>query len=210
MRVILVTIFKLKFIARYILLFLSMSIVMPVFADFYYEYYDSKQNRLFMHLTTLTAEGDILLKVGDKLHSLKGGKLLDDSRLSVYTPCEFLTQGATVFWATGYSLEHTKIPPQQCNKKIPITVDTTEAGECWVYLGNNTLWRAATELAQRNGATIYQNIYSIFRANKESFADGDINRLRDEKIRCPTDNELTATSPQDAYRLFTELIELNK
>ncbi|MGL4915399.1 MAG: hypothetical protein ACRC5D_03985, partial [Aeromonas allosaccharophila] len=71
------------------------------------------------------------------------------------------------------------IPPQRCQvvpESALITLFTKD-NECWLDIGDNTLWRAAVELGKFNHATVYQNVYGLFLTNRGAFVGGDINRL---------------------------------
>ncbi|BCO15011.1 hypothetical protein RIMD111065_33670 [Aeromonas hydrophila] len=121
-----------------------------------------------------------MLQVGEKMIPLKNAKLEGLFMLNVQVPCEQFTTGATLYWATGRSLLHAPIPPQNCQlprEVIPITVFDKQ-GECWLDIGDNTLWRAATEVSKLNKATVYQNMYALFLANRTAFAGEDINLLK--------------------------------
>ncbi|WP_147402505.1 hypothetical protein [Aeromonas veronii] len=186
----------------------------PAFAasTFSFERYDVKSNQLYMHLVSPTTQGDVLLQVGEKMLPLKNAKLEGLFMLNVQVPCEQLTAGTTLYWATGRSLLHAPIPPQDCQlprEVTPVTVFEKQ-GECWLDIGDNTLWRAATEVSKLNKATVYQNMYALFLANRTAFAGEDINRLKSPLLRCPPDQLLEQISPDDAHRLFKEMLEFKK
>ena len=177
---------------------------------FSFQRYDVKSNQLYMHLVTPTTQGDVLLQVGEKMLPLKNAKLEGLFMLNVQVPCEQLTAGATLYWATtGRSLLHAPIPPQNCQlprEATPVTVFDKQ-GECWLDIGDNTLWRAATEVSKLNKATVYQNMYALFLANRTAFAGEDINRLKSPLLRCPPDQLIEQIPPDDAHRLFKEMLE---
>lgn len=180
---------------------------------FSFQRYDVKSNQLYMHLVTPTTQGDVLLQVGEKMLPLKNAKLEGLFMLNVQVPCEQLTAGATLYWATtGRSLLHAPIPPQNCQlprEATPVTVFDKQ-GECWLDIGDNTLWRAATEVSKLNKATVYQNMYALFLANRTAFAGEDINRLKSPLLRCPPDQLIEQIPPDDAHRLFKEMLEFKK
>ena len=180
---------------------------------FSFQRYDVKSNQLYMHLVTPTTQGDVLLQVGEKMLPLKNAKLEGIFMLNVQVPCEQLTAGATLYWATtGRSLLHAPIPPQNCQlprEATPVTVFDKQ-GECWLDIADNTLWRAATEVSKLNKATVYQNMYALFLANRTAFAGEDINRLKSPLLRCPPDQLIEQIPPDDAHRLFKEMLEFKK
>ncbi|MFB2903388.1 FimV/HubP family polar landmark protein [Aeromonas jandaei] len=181
-------------------------------STFSFQRYDVKSGQLYMHLVTQTTQGDVLLQAGDDMLTLKGARLEGLFMLSVQVPCEQLTTGATLYWATGNTLLHASIPPQNCQlprEVTPVTV-LDKQGECWLDIGDNTLWRAATEVSKLNKATVYQNMYALFLANRTAFAGEDINRLRSPLLRCPPDQLIEQIHPDDAHRLFNEMLEFNR
>ncbi|MFB2832517.1 hypothetical protein ACE1BS_23545 [Aeromonas jandaei] len=181
-------------------------------STFSFQRYDVKSNQLYMHLVTPTTQGDVLLQVGEEILPLKGARLEGLFMFNVQVPCERLTTGATLYWATGNALLHAPIPPQNCQlprEVTPVTVFDKQ-GECWLDIGDNTLWRAATEVSKLNKATVYQNMYALFLANRTTFAGEDINRLKSPLLRCPPDQLIEQISPDDAHRLFKEMLEFQK
>ncbi|MGL4707442.1 MAG: hypothetical protein ACRCWH_04355 [Aeromonas veronii] len=197
----------------YLLLFLCL-MTSQAFATstFSFQRYDVKSNQLYMHLVSPTTQGDVLLQVGEEMIPLKNAKLEGLFMLNVQVPCEQLAAGATLYWATERSLLHALIPPQHCqlSREVhPVTVFDKQ-GECWLDIGDNTLWRAATEVSKLNKATVYQNIYALFLVNRTAFSGEDINRLKSPLLRCPPAQLIERISPDDAYRLFKEMLEFKK
>lgn len=162
-----------------------------------------------MHLITPTTQGDVLLQVGEEMLPLKDARLEDLFILSVQVPCEKLTTITTLYWATKSSLLHAPVPLQTCEPPREVTpiIVFDKQGECWLDVGNNTLWRAALEVSKINKATVYQNMYALFLANRVAFADEDINRLKSPLLRCPPDPLIERIHPEDAHRLFKEMLE---
>ncbi|MNR63296.1 hypothetical protein D3C85_1855560 [compost metagenome] len=72
------------------------------------------------------------------------------------------------------------------------------------------MWRAATELSRHNGATVYQNIYALFIANKEAFSDSNVLRLQQRILRCPDATTFDYLTPAHAKRLFSEAEKFNR
>ncbi|HEH9402248.1 TPA: hypothetical protein SIA35_004384 [Aeromonas sobria] len=183
-------------------------------SSFSFQHYDVNSNRLFMHLVTPTTEGDVFLQVGEQKQQLKGAKLIDLFILKVQVPCERLSSGAQIYWAaSGRALIEATIPPQVCNvipesnhTVVPIRIVQDHRG-CWIDVGDSTLWRVATELSKLNKATVYQNVYGLFIVNRPHFVGEDINRLKARQLRCPPDELIESISPEDALRLFSEMLE---
>jgi Tfp pilus assembly protein FimV len=59
-------------------------------------------------------------------------------------------------------------------------------------------------------ATVYQNMSALFLANRTAFAGEDINRLKSPLLRCPPDQLIEQIPPDDAHRLFKEMLEFKK
>lgn len=199
---------------NYLCLLLLYFLANSALADstFTFQRYDVQNSQLYMHLVTPTTQGDVLLQVGEKMTPLKGARLEDLFALSVSVPCEQLSAGATLYWATGSALLHAPIPPQVCRRSSQLTPVTIfdKQGECWLDVGDNTLWRAAIEVGKLNRATVYQNMYALFLANRAAFVSEDINRLKSPLLRCPPDQLIENISPQDAHRLFKEMLAFKK
>lgn len=174
-----------------------------------FQRYDNNNNVLYMHLVTSTTQGDVLLRAKEKMIQLKNAKLENLFTLSVPVPCEHLASGAVLYWATGKMLLQTSIPPQACQREpilSPIKI-LDKNGECWLDIGNNTLWRVATEMSKLNKATIYQNIYAVFLTNRELFVGEDINQLNNSLLKCPTKELVYHLTPEDTHRVFREMLK---
>ena len=181
-------------------------------STFSFQRYDVKSNQLYMHLVTPTTQGDVLLQVGEEMLTLNDARLEGLFMLKVQVPCEQLTTGTTLYWATRNALLHAPIPPQNCQlprEVTPVRVFDKQ-GECWLDIGDNTLWRAATEVSKLNKATVYQNMYALFLTNRTAFAGEDINRLKSPLLRCPPDQLIEQIPPDDAHRLFKDMLEFKK
>lgn len=201
-----------SYIARFLLLLCLGTGHAYAVSDFTFQHYDEKRNRLLMHLVTSTTQGDVLLQVGEKMQQLQGARLEGLFMLSIPVSCENLSVGSTLHWITERGVQKAHIPPQSCRavpERQPITI-FNKGGECWLNVGENTLWRAATEVSKLNKATVYQNMYAMFLANRQAFSGEDINRLQSTLLRCPPDQLIERISPEDALRLFKEMLEFKK
>lgn len=184
--------------------------------SFSFQHYDLKNNQLFMNLVTPTVKANVFLRVGEKMLELEGAQLVDLFLLRVHVPCEKLVSGATLYWAAyGQPDISAPIPPQACQvfqDELPAIVPVKifeKQGLCWIDVGDNTLWRTATEVSRFNKATVYQNVYALFLANRSAFVNEDVNRLKAHILRCPSDQLVASISPENAYRLFNEMLEFN-
>lgn len=181
-----------------------------------FQHYDKKNSQLYMRLVTPSTKGDVLLRVGEQVQPLPGAQLEGLFSLRVPLSCEWLATGATLYWATTNNpVVSAPVPEQDCHGDfdveeiiplIPPVRIVTKPGECWVEVGENTLWRAAAELSKLNNATVYQNVYGLFLTNREAFAGEDINRLKAPVLRCPPDQILADIPAADARRLFSEML----
>lgn len=183
--------------------------------------YDVGSGLLQMNIVTPSVQGDVLLRSGDQMLPLSGGRLTGVFTLEVPVTCSRLAAGATLYWAIpAHPVVAAPIPPQACGREpsLPLTGYSSfssvrihnSQGVCWLDMGDSTLWRAALALGAINKATVYQNIYGLFLANKDAFASEDINRLIAKRLRCPS-HQLIATIPaKDAKRLFQEMLQFRQ
>ena len=144
---------------------------------------------------------------------LQGATLDNLFTARVSVPCEQLTTPTTLYWAVeGKELLSANIPAQHCipsarpTPALPPIQVVVKDRQCLVNTGGNTLWRTASELAQHNGATVYQNIYALLIHNRAVFEEGDVHRLRGRYLRCPTPELLSRIAPDHARRLFAETL----
>lgn len=76
------------------------------------------------------------------------------------------------------------------------------SGRCLIDVAGNTLWRVATELSKTNHRSIYQNVYSIFIANRNAFEGDDISKIKSNALLCPTQEGLDSISKENAKEFF--------
>ncbi|QFI54346.1 hypothetical protein FE240_06335 [Aeromonas simiae] len=170
-----------------------------------------RHGMLRMTLVSPSIQGDVLLRRDGKLETLEGAALENLFTLRVPVPCAWLAQEQTLYWAvSGKMLMSAKIPPQQCAPPPPPEPQVrifSRQDRCMIDTGGVTLWRVASELAKRNKATVYQNIYALFLTNKTAFADEDISRLRSRELLCPHPALVEQIAPDHAKRLFDEAVK---
>lgn len=176
-----------------------------------------QQGMLRMTLISPSLDGKLLLRRGEQFEPLNNIVLERLFTLRVELPCQWLMDDSILYWSLpGRSLLSATIPAQSCVTKpsapppLPPVLIYEKQGKCLIETGGNTLWRVATELAKRNRASVYQNIYAIFVTNKSSFAGEDIHRLGSRRLYCPDPALFEHINVNHARRLFEEGLLLRK
>ncbi|XAG70591.1 hypothetical protein MRM75_06355 [bacterium 19CA06SA08-2] len=173
----------------------------------HFKSYDTSNELLRMVLVTPSTHGDFLLEQGGKTQKVNGAVLEGLFTLRVQVPCVQLTQATRAHWALPHRpLLSADIPVQRCETpfQFPPVYVFERQGTCWLNSNGNTLWRTALEYSRLNHATVYQNMYALFLANRNAFAKEDIYRLTTPLLRCPTVQQLAAITPDHARTLFDD------
>lgn len=173
----------------------------------HFKSYDPTHELLRMGLVTPSTYGDFLLGQGGKTKKVDGAVLEDLFTLRVQIPCEQLTSATRAFWALpNRPLLSADIPVQRCERPplFPPVHVFERQGVCWLNSNGNTLWHTALEYSRLNHASVYQNMYALFLANRSAFAKEDIYRLTTPLLRCPTDQQLAEINPDHARALFAD------
>lgn len=172
-----------------------------------------QQGMLRMTLISPSLDGELLLRRGEQFEPLNNIVLERLFTLRVALPCQWLTDDSILYWSLpGRPLLSATIPAQSCvtapsaPPPLPPVLIYEKQGKCLIDTGGNTLWRVATELAKRNRASIYQNVYAIFVTNKRAFAGEDIHRLRSRRLYCPDPALVDHIEPEHASRMFKETV----
>uniref|UniRef100_UPI001FCC5D2E hypothetical protein n=1 Tax=Aeromonas dhakensis TaxID=196024 RepID=UPI001FCC5D2E len=173
----------------------------------HFKSYDPIHEQLRMGLVTPSTYGDFLLGQGGKTKKVDGAVLEDLFTLRVQVPCEQLTSATRAFWALpNRPLLSADIPVQRCERSplFPPVHVFERQGICWLNSNGNTLWHTAQEYSRLNHASVYQNMYALFLANRGAFAKEDIYRLTTPLLRCPTAQQLAEIDPDHARALFID------
>lgn len=173
----------------------------------HFKSYDPTHELLRMGLVTPSTYGDFLLGQGGKTKKVDGAVLEDLFTLKVQIPCEQLTSATRAFWALpNRPLLSADIPVQRCERTplFPPVHVFERQGVCWLNSNGNTLWHTALEYSRLNHASVYQNMYALFLANRSAFAKEDIYRLTTPLLRCPTAQQLAEITPDHARTLFAD------
>lgn len=174
-------------------------------AKLQFKSYDPVHEQLRMVLVTPSTYGDFLLGQGDKTKKVDGAVLEGLFTLKVQIPCEALTSTTRAYWAvSNHPMLSADIPAQGCERPplFPPVYIFDRQGVCLLNSNGNTLWHTAQEYSRVNHASVYQNMYALFLANRNAFAKEDIYRLTTPLLRCPTDQQLAAITPEHARALF--------
>lgn len=179
-------------------------------AQDYFAFHSYHDEQLYMTLVTSSTQGELMIDRGNEIAPLHGAKLSNLFTLRVRVPCEQLAKPVSLYWLVSERvLQTAKVPAQQCappKPSLPPVQIVIQADQCMINTRGNTLWRTATELARRNGASIYQNIYGLFLTNKAAFEDEDVLRLNQRILQCPDAIMLAHIEPEHARRLFADAV----
>ncbi|MGU5760162.1 FimV/HubP family polar landmark protein [Aeromonas hydrophila] len=179
----------------------------------HFKSYDTSNELLRMVLVTPSTHGDFLLEQGGKTQKVNGAVLEGLFTLRVKVPCGQLTQATRAYWALPHRpLLSADIPVQRCETPLqfpPVYVFERQ-GTCWLNSNGNTLWRTALEYSRLNHASVYQNMYALFLANRGAFAKEDIYRLTTPLLRCPTAQLLATITPDHARALFADADQFHR
>lgn len=169
-----------------------------------------------MTLITPSVQGELFLRRDDKLVPLQGGIIEDLFTLRIPVSCQLLSSQQTIYWSSpGRPLIKGQVPAQSCKRppelplKLPVRI-FSKGGKCLIDTAGNTLWHTASELAKKNHASVYQNIYALFLTNKPAFAGQDIHRLRTHILYCPDPALFDHIDAEHARQLFEEGLLLRK
>ncbi|QGZ71095.1 LysM peptidoglycan-binding domain-containing protein [Aeromonas hydrophila] len=175
-----------------------------------FQFQSYRDGFLRMTLITPSVQGELFLRRDDKLEPLQGGIMVNLFTLRIPVSCQLLSSQQTLYWSSpGRPLIKSKVPAQSCERaselplKLPVRIFAKE-GECLIDTAGNTLWHTASELAKKNRASVYQNIYALFVTNKLAFAGLDIHRLRTQVLYCPDPTLFDHIDADHARQLFKE------
>ncbi|HHQ4776163.1 TPA: hypothetical protein ACSP84_004020 [Aeromonas veronii] len=158
-------------------------------------------------VSPVTGEDKIFLSADGITSELRRFTRVGDYRMVIYLPCGELKDGDYLLYRTSdvalpLSLKH--ISCTSDNEKLQQPRIIYSNTECIIEPKGTTLWRVGSLMAQKNGYSVYQNMFAVFLTNRNNFIDADITKMRDNLLLCPTEDLLASIDKHHAIEMFQD------
>ncbi|MDQ1886079.1 hypothetical protein RA180_18965 [Aeromonas salmonicida] len=170
--------------------------------------YQNIEQLLSVNIVAPTEGQDKLyLSAGGVLSELRRFTRVGEHKLVIYLPCSEFNSGDYLLYKVGNVTLTLPLEPISC------TADSTQRQQPRIIYGNagcivepkgTTLWRVGSLLAEKNGYSVYQNMYAVFLSNRHHFVDEDITRMQDNLLLCPPEEMIASIDKQHAVEMFQE------
>jgi len=171
---------------------LSLNIVAPV----------TDEDKLYLSTDGVTSELRRFARVGEH-------------RMVIYLPCGEFKDGDYLLYRTSdvalpLLLEHISCTSDNEKLQQPRIIYSNTG--CIIEPKGTTLWRVGSLMAQKNGYSVYQNMFAVFQTNRNNFIDADITKMRDNLLLCPTEDLIASIDKRHAIEMFqdAEAFRLNR
>lgn len=202
----------LKFDGWLLITFFSISLVIsPVYSSEGHisliDYRDSEQLLSVNIVAPTTGGGKIYLNTDGILSELSRFTRVGEHKLVIHLPCNEFKEGDSLLYKVGdvtLSLPLNRIfcTSNSAQRQQPRIIYNNVG--CIIEPKGTTLWRVGSLLAEKNGYSVYQNMYAVFLSNRQHFVDDDITRMQDNLLICPLEETIASIDKRHAVDMFRE------
>lgn len=170
--------------------------------------YDQSSELLFVNLVA-PVEGNpaLYLNADGILSELERFELIGEHGMVVHLPCDDFKGADTLIYRRGEATLTLGLDGITCSRhegrlQQPRLVHSQS--RCVIDPRGTTLWRVGSLLAEKNGYSVYQNMYAVFLSNRHHFVDEDITRMQDNLLLCPPEEMIASIDKGHAAEMFQE------
>lgn len=170
--------------------------------------YDQSSELLFVNLVA-PVEGNpaLYLNADGILSELERFELIGEHGMVVHLPCDDFKGADTLIYRRGGATLTLGLDGITCSRhegrlQQPRLVHSQS--RCVIDPRGTTLWRVGSLLAEKNGYSVYQNMYAVFLSNRHHFIDEDLTRMQDNLLLCPPEEMIASIDKGHAAEMFQE------
>lgn len=170
--------------------------------------YDQSSELLFVNIvTSAIGHPTLYLNADGILSELDRFELIGEYNMAVHLPCNDFNRDDILVYKKGGATLRLGLDAITCERpkgrlRQPRLVYSN--AHCIIDPRGTSLWRVGTQLAEKNGYSVYQNMYAVFLANRQHFVDEDITRMQDSLLICPPEEMIAAIDKRHAAEMFQE------
>lgn len=170
--------------------------------------YDQSSGLLFVNLVAPVAGNPALYLNADGILSELGRfELIGEHGMVVHLPCDDFKGADTLIYRRGEVTLPLGLDGITCSRhdgrlQQPRLVYSQSLR--FIDPRGTTLWRVGSLLAEKNGYSVYQNMYAVFLSNRHHFVDEDITRMQDNLLLCPPEEMIASIDKLHAVEMFQE------
>lgn len=171
------------------------------------DYQDSEQLLSINIVAPATGGGKLYLNTDGILSELRRFTRVGDHKLVIHLPCNEFKGRDYLLYKTGdvtlsQPLNRVSCTSNSTQRQLPRII-YSNAG-CIIEPKGTTLWRVGSLLAEKNGYSVYQNMYAVFLSNRHHFVDEDITRMQDSLLLCPSEETIASLDKRHVAEMFQE------
>ncbi|MGL5486401.1 MAG: hypothetical protein ACRDC6_08945 [Shewanella sp.] len=159
-------------------------------------------------VTTSIGERRLYIQSDGVLSEITRFSRIGDHTLFIYLPCDDFQQGDSLHYKVGSETLQLSLNGISCKASKKAHVKNPKLihldKQCVIDPKGTTLWRIGSLLNEKNGYSVYQNIYAVFLMNRQSFIDDDISRLQDNLLICPSEELIASIDKIHAAEMFQD------
>jgi hypothetical protein len=155
----------------------------------------------------VTGEAKLYLSSDGIVSELRRFNRVGEYKLVIHLPCSEFRGGDYLLYKAGevtlsLPLEHISCTTDINQLQQPRIIYSNVG--CIIEPKGTTLWRVGSLLAEKNGYSVYQNMYAVFLSNRHHFVDEDITRMQDNLLLCPSEETIATLDKHHVAEMFKE------
>lgn len=170
--------------------------------------YDESTQLLFINIVAPHAANPIIYLNSDGILSeLNRFEKRGEHNLVVYLPCDDIKSSDQLIYKAGDITLSLPLDSVYCKRTDPRQRQPRiiyRNSQCTIDPKGTTLWRIGLLFSEKNGFSVYQNMYAIFLFNRNIFIYDDITKMKDSLLLCPPEELIASIDRRHAVEMFQE------
>lgn len=169
------------------------------------DYDEGKQILSVNVVTEVIGDQKVYLNSDGMLSELQRFSFSGEHTLHIFLPCDDFDSNDHLVYKRSEVVLTTPLSGFTCQKNIggikSPKILYKDSG-CFIEPRKRTLWRISLLLTEKNGYSVYQNMYAVFLFNPDAFIDNDIFKMKDVLLSCPPEELISSIDKKHVIEMF--------
>ncbi|WP_321150186.1 LysM peptidoglycan-binding domain-containing protein [Aeromonas jandaei] len=169
------------------------------------DYDEGKQILSVNVVAEAIGEQKVYLNSDGMLSELQRFSLSGEHTLQIFLPCDDFDSADHLVYKKSEVVLTTPLSGLVCQKNVNGAQTPKifyKDNGCFIEPRKRTLWRISSLLSEKNGYSVYQNLYAVFLFNPDAFIDNDIFKMNDVLLSCPPEELISSIDKKHGIEMF--------